>query len=140
MSGASKRRMNVTPLRRSRRNAGFTLIEIMVVIVILGLVATLVANNVWANSQRAREEKARFDARQIANAVRMFQVDHGRLPQLEELIAPDAKGRSYLIELPDDPWQTTYLLREAEPPQGFEVRSCGPNKLEGDADDISSRQ
>lgn len=131
--------MKTIPRRRSRPCAGFTLIEVMVVVVILGLLATLVANNVWSSSQRAREEKARVDTRAIADAVRLFCVDHGRLPQLEELVAPDAKGRSYLNELPDDPWQTTYLLREAEPPQGFEVRSCGPNKVEGDADDISSR-
>jgi general secretion pathway protein G len=124
----------------SSRPAGFTLVEIMVVIVILGLLATLVITNVGDAADRAREETARTNATTIAHAVRAFRAREGRLPgALDALVQPDAKGRSDLEDLPRDPWGHEFLLRMGDVPPGWEVISLGPDGDEGSGDDISSR-
>jgi len=119
---------------------GFTLVEIMVVIVILGLLATLVARNVIGASDEARETKAKTDTRAIADAVRMFRARTGKLPDtLEELATKDEKGRSELEELPDDPWGNPYQLVEGDTPREFMVISWGPDGSENTEDDITSK-
>lgn len=134
--------MNGQPQRARLRpaEAGFTLVEIMVVIVILGLLATLVARNVLSASDEARETKAQTDVRMIADAVRSYYSKKGRLPDsLDDLVNKDEKGRSELEELPNDPWDNPYQLVEGDTPRQFEVISWGPDGSEGTEDDISSR-
>ncbi|HEB51857.1 MAG TPA: type II secretion system protein GspG [bacterium] len=119
---------------------GFTLVEIMVVIVILGLLATLVVPNIMGASDEAKEGKARSDVKMIAEHVRGYYVKHGRLPEtLEDLVTKDERGRSELEELPPDPWDTPYELVEGETSREFEVVSCGPDRSLGTDDDISSK-
>ncbi|MFN3245037.1 MAG: type II secretion system protein GspG [Planctomycetota bacterium] len=126
------------PARSSE--SGFTLVEIMVVIVILGLLATLVARNVMGASDEARENKALADCKTIAGAVRTWYGKNGRLPDtLDELAEKDEKGRSELEELPRDPWDTPYELIEGDTPNSFEIISCGPDKQPETEDDISSK-
>jgi len=120
--------------------SGFTLVEIMVVIVILGLLATLVARNVMGASDEARETKAQSDVKMIAGAVRSFYAKNGTLPEtLDELAEKDEKGRSELEELPLDPWDTEYEMLAGDTPREFEVISCGPDKQPETEDDISSK-
>ena len=119
---------------------GFTLVEIMVVIVILGLLATLVVPNIMSSSDEAKEGKAKSDVKMIAEAVRMYYVKNSRLPDsLEDLVTKDEKGRSEILELPVDPWNTPYELVPGDSPRDFEVISCGPDTSQGTEDDISSR-
>lgn len=120
--------------------SGFTLVEIMVVIVILGLLATLVARNVMGASDEARETKAQSDVKMIAGAVRSYYAKNGTLPEtLDELAEKDEKGRSELEELPLDPWDTAYEMLPGDTPRDFEVISCGPDKQPETEDDISSK-
>lgn len=120
--------------------AGFTLVEIMVVIVILGLLATLVARNVIGASDEARLTKAQTDVRLIADGVRSYRAKNGKLPESLEVIATkDERGRSELEELPKDPWGNDYILREGDRPGDWEVISWGPDGSEGTEDDISSK-
>jgi general secretion pathway protein G len=124
----------------SRAEAGFTLVEIMVVVVILGLLATLVVQNVMGASDTAREKKALSDVRTIADAVRMYRVNNGKLPDsLDVLATKDEKGRSEIEELPKDPWDHDYILRQGDRPNEFEVISIGPDGSENTEDDISSK-
>jgi general secretion pathway protein G len=128
------------PAARRSRTAGFTLIEIMVVVMILGLLATLVVTSVTDSSDVAREEKARTDVRTLAGAARLYYSQYGRRPAaLADLLEPDAKDRRFLEELPRDPWQHDYVLREGAKPREFEVVSAGQDGQLGSADDISSR-
>tara|TARA_R110002072_G_scaffold46591_1_gene128797 strand:+ start:44125 stop:44556 length:432 start_codon:yes stop_codon:yes gene_type:complete len=126
------------PTRASQR--GFTLVEIMVVVVILGLLATLVVPNIMGASDEAKEGKAKSDVKMIADSVRYYYAKNSRLPDsLEDLATKDEKGRSEILELPVDPWNTAYELVPGDSPRDFEVVSCGPDTQLGTEDDISSR-
>jgi general secretion pathway protein G len=119
--------------RKLRRHAvrGMTLIEIMVVLVILGMIASLIGFNVMGQLKDAKIKTATLDVKNIANAVDMYQVKHQRLPQnLEELVPNDIK------EIHKDPWQQAYVYRPSG--DSFEVLSYGADKAEGGGDDISS--
>lgn len=119
---------------------GFTLIEIMVVVVILGLLAALVVPNVVESADHAREQTARTNAVTIARAVQGYRVRNCVLPaSLSALAERDAKGLRELDELPRDPWDNEFVLWETEGDPGWEIVSVGPDGVEGTEDDVSSR-
>lgn len=120
-----------------RAARGFTLIEIMVVVVILGLLTTLVATNAGQSADDAKVRKAQVDTRMLAEAVRMHYVAHSRLPTLEQLAQRDERGRLAIESLPRDPWDGDYVLREGTHPGEFTIVSAGPNRIPGDDDDIA---
>jgi len=127
-----------TQLQHAARDAGFTLVEIMVVVVILGLLATLVVQNVIPIGDTARETKALTDVMSIGDAVRLYRTQNGRLPTMRDLVTPDARGRVAIEDLSQDPWGNDYVVREGVPPRTFEVRSAGPDGELDTADDIST--
>ncbi|MCR9244751.1 MAG: type II secretion system protein GspG [bacterium] len=134
--------MKLTPdpgHRRTSRAGGFTLIEVLVVVAILGLLAALIVPNVVAHADKARREKAVIDCVAIADAARAYYVDRGRVPTLEQL-TERIDGHSYLRVIPKDPWGGAYeLLTDGRRPPEFEVRSPGNNGSAGDDDDVSSK-
>jgi len=123
------------PRCRAHRARGFTLIEIMVVVVILGLLSTLVVTNVIDNMKRARETKASTDVAVVYDAARMFHLDHGIWPSLAQLVERDKRGHRYLESLPRDPWDHDYQLRLVEA-DGCEVRSLGADGAPDTEDDV----
>ena len=128
------------PLPVSSSESGFTLVEIMVVIVILGLLATLVARNVMGASDEARETTAKMNCTMLADSIRSYYSKNGVLPEtLDELWEKDEKGRSELEPVGDDPWGTPYELLPGDTPRDFEVISCGPDKQPETEDDISNK-
>ena len=133
--------MNPKTLRPVRRaEAGFTLVEIMVVIVIIGILATLVVPNVVGSSDEARISKAQSDCAALATSVKLYRSNKGRLPDsLDALASDEEKGKSWHIEnLPKDPWDSAYELRELEG-KDWEVSSAGPDRSMGTEDDISNK-
>ncbi len=104
---------------RLRREEGFTLIEIMVVVVILGILAALVAPNVISRIDDAQVSRAKGDIRAIESALQLYRLDNFRYPTtdqgLEALVNQPAdpsirnwrKG-GYLDKVPVDPWGTPY--------------------------------
>ncbi len=118
------------------RQRGFTLIEVMIVVAILGLLATIVATNSMRQWERSRVEKARADVGQIHGAVKLFYIQEHRLPSLQDLIDPPPMLEGYQ-GLPRDPWKNPYqiLRRQAG---SWEVLSWGRDGTEGTPDDISS--
>jgi general secretion pathway protein G len=113
--------MNFTRASCARRTApGFTLIEIMVVIVILGIIAALVVPKVLERPDDARIVAAKSDIATIMQALKLYRLDNQRYPTGEQglnaLVArPDAppvpqnwKPGGYLERLPKDPWQNPY--------------------------------
>lgn len=98
---------------------GFTLIEIMVVVVILGILAALIAPNVIGRIDEARVTAARNDIRTIESALQLYRMDNFRYPSTDEGIDalvnkpddPDIKWPEggYIPRLPRDPWNRPYL-------------------------------
>lgn len=118
---------------------GFSLIELMVVIVIMGLLTTIVVVNVLPSQDRAMVEKARADVRLIEQAIEMYRLDTRRYPTLEEgidVLAQPPRGsslrtESYIKSLPRDPWGNPYLYLIPGEHGTFDVFSYGADGRSG---------
>ncbi len=110
--------------------AGFTLIEIMVVVVILGILVTFAALNVLDNPEKARLTKARHDIRVLENALEMYKLDNFRYPTTDQ-------GLEALVERPNSPpeprnWQSGGYMKELpRDPWGNEYQYLGPDDAGG---------
>jgi len=124
-----------------RRRAGFTLVELMVVIVIIGLLATVVAINVLPSQDKAMVGKARADIAVLEQAIETYRLDNLTFPDnLQALVAAPAglarperyRQGGYVRRLPEDPWGNPYQYRRpgAEGRQ-FDVFSLGADGREG---------
>jgi general secretion pathway protein G len=101
-----------------RTHAGFTLIELMVVIVIIGVLAALIVPNVLNRADDARVTAARTDVNNLMQALKLYKLDNHRYPTgeqgLQALLAKPTTGpapvnwRQYLDKLPNDPWGRPY--------------------------------
>ena len=130
--------------------AGFTLIEIMVVVVIIGLLATLILPNVLGRQDQALQVKASSDIRAIAGQMALYKLDNFAYPTTAEGIQslvtnPGGKNtwRGYLDKKPKDPWNNEYqYLRPGQKnPTTFDVWSYGADGApggEGTAKDIGN--
>ena len=141
-SGVTKREEGFIPLRRSAEH-GFTLVELMVVIVIIGLLATIVVINVLPLGDKGRITKAKADISSIEGALDLYKLQNGAYPTtaqgLEALITAPAgvdaskyQAGGYLKgKLPVDPWGRPYLY--ASPGQHGEedVWTLGADNREG---------
>jgi len=95
------------------RQSGFTLIEIMVVVVILGILAAFVVPKVMSRPDQARVVAATSDVKSIETAVNLYRLDHGKYPpSLEALTQPGRNNPGgYLDRVPKDPWDNEYIYR-----------------------------
>lgn len=130
-------------MAQRQRDAGFTLIEIMVVIVIIGLIAGMVAMNSMRQAGSARVQTARADVATLYGAASTYRIENGTWPEsLEALITPDpTTGATFLIghkSAPKDPWGREYLLRPGNNKYAWEVVCLGEDGEEGTNDDIVS--
>jgi general secretion pathway protein G len=103
---------------RSQLQSGFTLIELMVVLVIIGVLAALIVPNVLDRADDARVSAAKTDVNNLAQALKLYKLDNLRFPTPAQglkalLIRPTvdplpANWRPYLEKLPNDPWGQPY--------------------------------
>jgi len=122
---------------RTRRQQGFTLLEIMVVLVILGLLVALVAPNVLQNQDKAMVEKAKADVALLEQALDMYKLDNFQYPTtdqgLEALVTKPETGpqpkrynsNGYIKRLPSDPWGNPYQYLQPGTKKAFDVYSLG---------------
>lgn len=106
------------PSLRRRLSAGFTLIELMVVLVIIGVLAALVVPNVLDRADDARATAAKTDVNNLMQALKLYRLDNQRYPAAEQglqsLVAKPTTGpipsnwKSYVDKLPNDPWGRPY--------------------------------
>jgi|TARA_B110000263_G_C15274752_1_gene495305 general secretion pathway protein G len=126
-----------------RYERGFTLIEIMVVVVIIGLLAAIVAPNLIGNIDRAVVTRARSDIRSIETALNLYRLDNFRYPDtqqgLQALISnpsdPATSNRkAYLNNIPSDPWSQPYRYQSPGQRGEFDLFSYGADGQEGGED------
>jgi general secretion pathway protein G len=124
---------------RGRGEAGFTLVELLVVLVILVLIASIVGPRVIGYLGSSRSKTADVQIESMVTAVELFRIDVGRYPTasegLEALVRPVARisgwNGPYLAkaDVPPDPWGRPYLYEAGD--GGFRIRSFGGDGKEG---------
>ncbi|MDO8602775.1 MAG: type II secretion system major pseudopilin GspG [Candidatus Omnitrophota bacterium] len=125
---------------------GFTLIELMLVVVIVGVLVSMVAPRLVGRSEEAKIVAARADINaNISVALDLYELDNGKYPETGEgLAALLAKPGSslkwkgpYLKKLPLDPWGSSYIYRSpGDHNIDYDLYSHGPDKVEGGGDDV----
>jgi len=129
------------PARRAiRRVRGFTLIEVMVVVVILSILAAVVVPRIMDNPDKARVVKAKQDIRVIKNQMDLYRLHNFRYPTteqgLEALVqkpadAPHWQDGGYLDKLPKDPWGKPYLYLSPGQHSQIDIYSLGADGQPG---------
>jgi len=115
-----------------KRSKGFTLMEILLVVIIIGLLASLILPNLMGRFERSKEEIAKAQIELLSSAVQSFMLDVGRCPNgLQELIeSKDPKWKGpYLSkkQIPKDPWGRDYQFKCPGEHGPFDLYSLGPN-------------
>ena len=131
-----------SPAARRALERGMTLIEILVVLVILGLIATAVAVNVVGRAAQARKDRAKTDVQRIASdGVEAFKVMRGRYPTTEEGLKLLLDEKFLKPNSPEgklkDPWdrEYIYLYPGQAHPDAFDVKSYGADGQPGGTDE-----
>lgn len=139
--------------RRPATEAGFTLVELMVVVVIIGLLATVVMINVLPSQDRAMREKVKADISTLEQALDTYRLENLTYPTTEQglqalveapagLARPDRyREGGYVRRLPDDPWGNAYQYAYPGQRGRFDVYSFGADGApggEGDDADIGN--
>ncbi|MCX7015650.1 MAG: type II secretion system major pseudopilin GspG [Candidatus Sumerlaeota bacterium] len=135
----------------SRLRSGFTFLEIMLVVVIIGILVALVAPNLTGKTQKAKIAAAQHDIATFGTTLKMFEMQAGRFPSTDE-------GLKALVEKPgsvdekdwdgpyldgnvrQDPWHHDYkyVCPGEKNPKGFDLWSAGPDGNDGTQDDITN--
>ena len=132
------------------KQSGFTLIEIMVVVVIIGILASVVVPRIMDNPDKARVAKAKNDIRALESAMDLYRLDNFTYPStdegLEALITAPSSGPAnwkqggYIKKLNNDPWGNDYLYdNEGESIVIYTYGADGASGGEGPNADISSK-
>lgn len=123
---------------------GFTLIEMMMAVLIIGILLAVIVPNFWGSDDKARIAAAKGGLRSVASALDMYRIDNGHYPSTEQglqaLVSkpsgfPEPKHwgpEPYLRKLPLDPWENEFVY--ALKGRSFELISLGEDGAEGGED------
>ena len=140
----------MSPINRRQNQSGFTLLEIMVVIVILGVLASMVAPNIIGNKDKADLQKAVSDIVALENALDMYKLENNVYPStqqgLEALVSKPSgspeprsyRDNGYIRRLPKDPWGNEYLMLSPGEHGPVDIFSAGPDGQPGTDDDTGN--
>lgn len=130
-----------------KRRQGFTLIEIMVVIVIMGIMAALVVPRVMGSTDQARTAAAKADIQSVMTALKLYKLDNIRYPSQQQgldalvnkpSVAPipnNYKAGGYLEKLPKDPWGGDYQYQNPGKHGEIDIYSYGPDGATSSGED-----
>ena len=130
-------------LAKNRSQLGFTLIEVMVVIAIIGIMATLIVPQIMSKPNEARVIAAKQDINSIVQALKLYRLDNSRYPTTEqglsalvakptsEPIPQNWKPNGYVDRLPKDPWGFAYQYSNPGTRAEIDVFSLGADNKPG---------
>jgi len=136
--------------QQQRNQGGFTLLEVMVVIVILGIIASMVVPNLMGNKEQADRQKAVVDIQQLESALDMYKLRNGFYPTTEQgmqALVTAATSQpvprafpegGFIRRLPKDPWDEDYILVSPGQVGRIDILSKGPDRTAGTEDDIGN--
>lgn len=128
------------------RQSGFSLIEIMVVVIIIGLLASIVAPQVLNRADEARVQKVKSDFKSIQTGLKMYRIDNYSYPTSEQglqalverpTMAPQPRNwdeSGYLEQLPRDPWGNPYLYLSPGESHDYNIYTLGADGVSGGED------
>lgn len=139
----TKTQLPRTAAQLLRSQSGFSLIEIMIVVMIMGILIGLVGPKVMSSFDRAKVDTTRVQMKQLANTLRTYRLDCSQYPNtdqgLDALVAKPANSDcrnyapgGYLPKLPKDAWDRDFFYESDG--NGFQIRSLGADRKEGGAD------
>lgn len=136
--------MKARAMKIRMQQAGFTLVEIMVVVIIIGLLAGIVVPNVMDNLDKANVQKARADFSALQTALKLYRIDNFNFPTTEQglealvtksSIAPvprNFKSSGYIDNLNKDPWGNDYqYMSPADDGKEYDIYSLGADGVSG---------
>ncbi len=126
-----------------RGQGGFTLIEILVVVVILGILASIIVPKIMKRPEEARRTKAKIDVKAIETALNLYLLDNGVYPSTEQgldalvtkpttgIIPKNWKEEGYLDKDPKDPWGHPFVYLSPGVQKEFDLESYGADGVDG---------
>lgn len=135
--------VSLTPQRPVRRQTGFTLVEIMVVVVIIGILGALVVPKLIDRLSEARVSAAKQDITTLMQALKLYKLDNQRYPTTEQGLqalitkpttgpaAPGWKSGGYIEKLPNDPWKKPYQYISPGVKGEVDIYSLGADSMPG---------
>lgn len=135
-------------LRVQRRRRGFTFLEIMVVVAILAILATLVIPNLMGGVDTAKIDATKVQIKSLQSALELYRLDNARYPTTEQGLKAltekptsepmPTKWRKYIDEIPKDQWNNEYIYVAPGTKGPYDIISAGQDGKAGTEDDIKS--
>jgi general secretion pathway protein G len=139
-------------MKNKKNTKGFTFIELMVVVIILGILAAIVLPKFTGRTEQARIKAAESQIQVFSTALEAYELDNGRYPTTEQglqalvkkpTIPPipnNWRGPYLQKKIPKDPWGNPYIYKcpGTHNPSSYDLYSYGPDGKEGGGDDITN--